>query len=62
MTKVFITEKKASEIGSFPLPTLRNWRHLRKGPPYVKVGRSVRYPLDELIHYLESRRVDPERE
>ncbi len=56
----FVTEKEAAAIGSFPLQTLRNWRHLGKGPVYTKVGRSVRYPLDDLYKYFDARRIDPE--
>jgi hypothetical protein len=28
--------------------TLANWRSLGKGPPYIKLGGRVRYPLDAL--------------
>lgn len=56
----FVTEKEAAAISAFPLQTLRNWRHLGKGPVYTKVGRSVRYPLDDLYKYFDARRIDPE--
>jgi hypothetical protein len=29
--------------------TLANWRAQRRGPPYVKVGARVVYPIDQLI-------------
>ncbi len=29
------------------------------GPPYYKIGRSVRYDLADLDRWLEQRRVDP---
>jgi hypothetical protein len=29
--------------------TLANWRAQRRGPPYVKVGARVVYPLDQLV-------------
>lgn len=28
--------------------TLANWRSLQRGPRPVKIGRSIRYPLDEV--------------
>jgi hypothetical protein len=31
--------------------TLAVWRSIGKGPPYIKSGRSVLYPLDELEKY-----------
>ena len=29
--------------------TLANWRSKREGPPFVKFGSRVRYPLEKLI-------------
>lgn len=29
--------------------TLRNWRSLRRGPPFTYIGGRVMYPLSELI-------------
>ena len=57
----WITEKTVAEIGAFSIQTLRNWRHLGKGPAYSKVGRSVRYQLQDVQDYLKDRRVDPEK-
>jgi hypothetical protein len=34
--------------GATTLGTLRNWRAMRVGPPYVKIGKAVLYPIDEL--------------
>lgn len=28
--------------------TLRNWRTMRVGPPYVKIGKAVLYPIQDL--------------
>lgn len=56
----YINEKEVSEIIGRALPTLRNDRHLGRGIPYSKVGRSVRYLLSDVINFMESRRVDPE--
>ena len=41
--------------------TLANWRHLRKGPPYVKMsGGKIIYRSSDLDDYLESQLIDPE--
>ena len=61
MTEV-ITEKEVSKLLSISLQSLRNWRCQRKGPPYIKIGRSVRYPIEDLRKYLESRKIEPEAE
>jgi hypothetical protein len=29
--------------------TLRNWRSMRVGPSFLKVGKAVLYPLEELV-------------
>lgn len=31
--------------------TLRTWRMKRQGPPFVKFGRRVLYPLDRLVEW-----------
>jgi hypothetical protein len=56
----YIDEKEVSEITKRALPTLRNDRHLRRGIPYCKIGKSVRYALSDVIEYMECRRIVPE--
>jgi len=59
-TPKYVDERKVSEITGRALPTLRNDRHNRRGIPYCKVGRSVRYALSDIINYMESRKIIPE--
>lgn len=40
--------------------TVRNWRCRGQGPPYIKMGGSVRYLEEDLIAYLESKKIIPE--
>jgi hypothetical protein len=54
-----VNEFDASVILSTPVQTLRNHRHLRKGPPYLKLGKAVRYLVEDLERYLVENRVDP---
>jgi hypothetical protein len=56
-----IDEYEAAKILRKSVQTLRNDRHLRKGPPYIKLGRSVRYLIDDLLDYMEAHRIDPEK-
>ena len=58
--KKAINEKQASIILGVAVQTLRNWRHQRRGPAYVKLGRSVRYRILDLDEYLLNRKIDPE--
>ena len=57
--KKFINENQVSGITGLSVPTLRNWRFQGKGIPYVKAGRSVRYQYQDVIAYMEARRVLP---
>jgi len=59
-TALYVNEKRVSEITGRALPTLRNDRHNRRGIPYVKIGRSVRYALADVISYMEVRKIIPE--
>lgn len=56
----YITEKEVSEITGRALPTLRNDRHCGRGIPYVKLGKSVRYCLEDVLQYMESRKIQTE--
>jgi hypothetical protein len=47
---MFLTVEEVSERyrGQITVGTLRNWRAMRIGPPFVKVGKAVLYPTGEL--------------
>ncbi len=49
----------AKNLGVAP-QTLRNMRCQGKGPPYFRIGRAVRYSVEDLNRYIEARKVDPE--
>lgn len=55
-----LNEVEVSKLIGLALPTLRNWRHLRRGPPYIKMGKSVRYYQDDVLAYAAKKRIDPE--
>jgi len=55
-----VKERKAAQILSKSVQTLRNDRFLKKGCPYVKLGRSVRYLISDINNYLVQNRIDPE--
>ena len=58
-TVKYVDEKKVAEITGLALPTLRNNRHHRRGIPYCKVGKSVRYALTDVISFMEERKIIP---
>ncbi|MDO9533279.1 MAG: DNA-binding protein [Deltaproteobacteria bacterium] len=57
----FITEQQVSLLTGRALQSLRNDRHVGKGFPYRKLGKSVRYALAEILAIMDSYRVEPER-
>jgi predicted DNA-binding transcriptional regulator AlpA len=62
-TTRYLNEKEVKDLTGFALPTLRNWRFLRKGPPYCKVGgRSIRYRREDVLAYMERARVHLQEE
>lgn len=56
--KFYLSDVEAAEFISTSPQTLRNWRSAGKGPSYIKIGRLVRYRLDDLIKFMESGRID----
>ena len=61
MATQVVDEKMAAEILYVAVQTLRNWRHQRKGPPYLKISRAVRYKVEDLENFMDSNRIDPEK-
>ncbi len=55
-----VDERTVSEKWAIPVQTLRNWRHLGKGPTYVKIMRNVRYPVNGLNEWAEKHSIQPE--
>lgn len=56
-TKKYVPEKVVSETFSIGLQTLRNDRFLGRGFPYSKIGKSVRYDLEECFAIVEKSKV-----
>lgn len=55
-----ITELEAAELLCKSVQTLRNDRHLGRGCPYLKMGRSVRYLVSDIKDYRIANRIVPE--
>ena len=52
-----MTTTEVAKLLKLKAQTVRKWRSNNYGPPYFKVGRSVRYDRVELENWIE--RVDP---
>lgn len=46
----YLTAEEVSQRyrGEITVGTLRNWRAMRVGPPFVKIGKAVLYPIQQL--------------
>jgi predicted DNA-binding transcriptional regulator AlpA len=59
LKKPFLNEKEVAALTGRAVSTLRNERHLRRGFPYLKVGRrSIRYKLTDILTSMEARRIN----
>ena len=56
----FVNDVEAAKILAVSPQTLRNYRHLGRGPSYCKRGRMVRYRVRDLFDFMASGRVDHE--
>jgi hypothetical protein len=54
-------ERGTAEELNVAVRTLRKWRQLGKGPPYVEVGRRIYYGDESRAAWLRSRQVQPVR-
>ncbi len=54
----YLTENEVSQMTRFAVQTLRNDRFNRRGIPYHKIGKSVRYKLADVIQFMESGRIE----
>ena len=50
--KRLVDERRAAEILGLQVRTLQAWRVSGKGVRYVKIGRAVRYSLDDLDAFI----------
>ena len=57
-TDSYVNEKRVAEITGFALQTLRNARAVGKLFPYIKIGKSVRYRLGDIIAIMEKNKID----
>ena len=53
----YLNEKQVSEMTGIAVQTLRNWRHFGKGFPYHKIGRCIRYNEQDIISYMEGKKI-----
>jgi predicted DNA-binding transcriptional regulator AlpA len=57
--KLLYTPEEFSQLTGVPTETLSYWRKNNDGPPYVKLGRAVRYPHKAITQFIERNTHDP---
>lgn len=55
--KEYLTEQEVGTLYSIPPSSIRSERSRGFGPPYIKDGRRVLYPTQELAKYFEMRMI-----
>lgn len=55
-----LTPPELSDLLGIPEATLAQWRYRHVGPPYVKVGRHIRYRVEGVEAWIEAQTITPE--
>jgi len=55
--EVLLTESQAAQLLQISIRTLQAWRLRRSGPPYVQLGRAVRYRRSDLMGWIDANTV-----
>ena len=50
-----LNEHDVARITGLSVASVRRWRLLRQGPPYLKIGSAVRYRREHVASWLETR-------
>ncbi|TFC81690.1 DNA-binding protein [Cryobacterium cheniae] len=56
VTPTFLTQHELSELLRLPERTLEDWRLTHTGPPNSKLGRHVRYDLQDVFAWAREHR------
>ena len=56
ITPTFLTQRELAELLRPPERTLEDWRLTHSGPPYLKLGRHVRYDVHDVLSRVTEHR------
>lgn len=54
MTPEYLTAEQVAQMTGFSTKSLEAYRAKRQGPPFLKVGHSVRYRADDVRAWMEA--------
>ena len=53
-TEPAFTETELAHRWNVSIKTLQRWRSEERGPPYIKLSKAIRYPVDEIVTYEQA--------
>ncbi|MBG6059695.1 putative DNA-binding transcriptional regulator AlpA [Cryobacterium sp. MP_M5] len=56
LTPTFLTQRELADLLRLPERTLEDWRLTHSGPPYLKLGRHVRYDVHDVLAWVTEHR------
>lgn len=56
LTEPAFTETELALRWNISPKTLQRWRYEGVGPPYIKLSKAVRYPVDDIVAYEQANR------
>ena len=60
--RIFLNEGEVAEMLGYSVQTMRNKRWLKTNRiPFYRDGRNIRYDRDDVIGYMKSKRVFPDK-
>lgn len=54
MTPEYLTAAQVAQLSGFSVKVLEAYRSNRKGPPFLKIGKNVRYRIGDVRSWLEA--------
>ena len=51
MNQEFLSEQDLATRWAMSSRTLTHWRCIRRGPPFVKLGKTVRYAMSDVLEF-----------
>ena len=59
MAEMLLTTDQAADILKLKPVTLKKWRVVGTGPPYIRLGGAIRYRQSDLLEYVERATITP---
>lgn len=57
LTPRYLTTEQVSQLTGLSIKALETMRYKRIGPPFLRIGRRIRYLLSDIVAWLERERV-----